>query len=96
MVLDVRAYNEGVAFRYRFVGGEYLKIENEFTQFTLPKGTLAWHTERAQTPYNLLPLEGWENESDRPLMLQLPEGQYACLAEAQVVDYVRTKFKLSD
>lgn len=29
-------------------------------------------------------------------MLQLPEGQYACLAEAQVVDYVRTKFKLSD
>lgn len=27
MVLDVRAYNEGVAFRYRFVGGEYLKIE---------------------------------------------------------------------
>lgn len=93
MVLDVRAYNEGVAFRYRFVGGEYLKIENEFTQFTLPKGTLAWHTERAQTPYNLLPLEGWENESDRPLMLQLPEGQYACLAEAQVVDYVRTKFK---
>ncbi len=47
-------------------------------------------------PLIIFATEGWENESDRPLMLQLPEGQYACLAEAQVVDYVRTKFKLSD
>lgn len=27
--------------------------------------------------------------------MTLPEGPYVCLAEAQVVDYVRTKFKLS-
>lgn len=26
LVLDVRAYNEGIAFRYRFPGGQYLKI----------------------------------------------------------------------
>ena len=40
-------------------------------------------------------MEGWPGESDRPLLLTLPEGPYVCLAEAQVVDYVRTKFKLS-
>ena len=44
---------------------------------------------------NFSPLEGWPGESDRPLLLTLPEGPYVCLAEAQVVDYVRTKFKLS-
>lgn len=95
LVLDVRAYNEGIAFRYRFPGGQYLKITDEFTEFTLPEGTMAYFTSRAQTPFEYLPLEGWSGESDRPLLLTLPEGPYVCLAEAQVVDYVRTKFKLS-
>ena len=95
LVLDIRAYNEGIAFRYRFPGGQYLKITDEFTEYTLPEGTKAYFTSRAQTPYEFLPLEGWPGESDRPLLLTLPEGPYVCLAEAQVVDYVRTKFKLS-
>jgi len=72
-----------------------LKITDEFTEYTLPEGTKAYFTSRAQTPYEFLPLEGWPGESDRPLLLTLPEGPYVCLAEAQVVDYVRTKFKLS-
>lgn len=97
MALEVRMYNEGVAFRYLFRGGAYLKIEEEYTEFTLPRGTQAWHTQRAQTPYNKMPLEGWSSESERPLLLELPDGGgYVCLAEAQVVDYVRTKFKLSE
>lgn len=97
MALEVRMYNEGVAFRYLFRGGAYLKIEEEYTEFTLPRGTQAWHTERAQTVYTKMPLKGWSSESDRPLLLELPDdGGYVCLAEAQVVDYVRTKFKLSE
>ncbi|MGN0049399.1 MAG: glycoside hydrolase family 97 catalytic domain-containing protein [Bacteroides sp.] len=97
MGLEVRMYNEGVAFRYLFRGGAYLKIEEEYTEFTMPQGTQAWHTERAQTPYTKMPLKGWSSESDRPLLLELPDqGGYVCLAEAQVVDYVRTKFKLSE
>lgn len=95
LVLDVRAYNEGIAFRYRFPGGQYLKITDEFTEYTLPEGAKAYFTSKAQTPYECLPLEGWPGESDRPLLLTLPKGPYVCLAEAQVVDYVRTKFKLS-
>ena len=95
LVLDVRAYNEGIAFRYRFPGGQYLKITDELTEYTLPEGTKAYFTARAQTPYECLPLEGWSGESDRPLLLILPGGPYVCLGEAQVVEYVRTKFKLS-
>lgn len=94
IILDVRAYDEGVAFRYRFPGGNYLKITDEYTEYTMPEGTKAYFTPRAQTPYNCLSLEEWPGESDRPLLMTLPEGPYVCLTEAQVVDYVRTKFKL--
>ncbi len=95
LAIDLRAYDEGIAFRYRFLGGQYLKITDEYTEYTMPEGTEAYFTRRAQTPYELLPLADWPDESDRPLLLTLPDGLYACLAEAQVVDYVRTKFKLS-
>lgn len=92
----VRAYDEGMAFRYRIHGG-YFKVTDEFTEYTLPEGTLAYFTPRAQTEYSVLPLRDWpgDEESDRPLLLKLPDGSFACLAEAGVVDYVRTKFKLS-
>ena len=92
--LEVRAYDEGVAFRYCFTGGEYLHITSEYTQYTLPEGTKAWYTARAQTPYQLLPLSGWPGESDRPLVLEMENGLYALLTEAEVVNYARTKFAL--
>lgn len=95
LILDVRAYNEGIAFRYRFPGGQYLKITDEYTEYTLPQGTKAYFTPRAQTSYEYLPLQRWPGESERPLLLTLPDETYVCLTEAQVVDYVRTKFKLS-
>ena len=94
--LEIRAYDEGVAFRYRFLeGGGYLHIDREYTEYTLPEGTWAYHTPRAQTEYTKRPLKDWPTETDRPLVLELPSGLYLCLTEAQVVDYVRTKFDLS-
>jgi alpha-glucosidase len=96
--VEIRAYNEGVAIRYFFpenAKGTYYRIMNEKTSFTLPEGTKAWHASWAQAPYRLLPLRDWPDESERPLTLQLPNGWYACLTEAQMVDYARTKFKLS-
>lgn len=95
--LEIRAYNEGVAFRYLFTGGSYLKITKEFTEFSVPEGTMAYFTPRAQAAYSLLPLSDWpgDGQAERPLLLKLPETGYLCLAEAQVVDYVRTKFALS-
>ena len=96
VALEVRAYDEGVAFRYNFTGGSYLKITDEYTEFSLPDGSQAYFTQRAQTVHQLLPLKDWpgDGQSDRPLLVQLPDYGYVCLAEAQVVDYVRTKFSL--
>lgn len=99
MEVEIRVYNEGAAIRYFFpenVKGTYYRVMQEHTAFTLPEGTLAWHASWAQAPYKLLPLHNWPDESERPLTLQLPNGLYACLAEAGMTDYARTKYKLDD
>lgn len=99
MNLIVRAYDEGVAFRYYFpeaTNGLFLHITGEQTQFTLPEGTHAWHERWAQGPYTWLPLRNWKEESERPLTLQLENGLTVALAEAAMTDYARMKFKLNE
>ncbi len=98
--LIVRAYNEGMAFRYFFPehperGGAYLTIHSEKTTFSVPENTQAWVTYRAQHAYQLLPVKDWKDEAERPLTLQLSNGLYASLAEAEMVNYSRTKFKVN-
>lgn len=95
--LIIRAYNQGVALRYYFPENPmcvYYRIEDEQTEFVFPPGTQAWYEQWAQGPYLQLPLQNWPDESERPLTLKLQNGLYACLAEAAMVDYVRTKFSL--
>ncbi len=95
----VRAYDQGVAFRYHFpeaVNGLFIHITGERTSFTLPEGTLAYYTAWAQAHYFTRPLEDWgKDESERPLTLKLPNDTYVALTEAQMVDYTRGKFRLS-
>jgi alpha-glucosidase len=97
--LVVRAYNSGIAFCYRFAenenGGPYLHITGESTEFNFQENTKAWFTPRAQSLHQLLPLKNWPDESDRPLTLELPNRLFACLAEARMVNYARTKFRLN-
>lgn len=98
MNVEIRAYDEGIAFRYFFPlneKGTYYRVTAENTTFSLAADTKAWVAYWAQAPYQKLPLNNWKWESERPMTLELPNGLYACLAEAQMVDYARTKFKLS-
>ena len=97
MDIIVRAYNEGIAFRYHFpetANSLFLHIKGEQTSFVLPDGTMAWYEEWAQGPYDKRPLNGEWFESERPLLLQLPTGEYVALLEAQMKDYTRGKFRL--
>lgn len=97
MNIELRIYNEGVGIRYFFpenLKGTYYRVTAENTTFNLPTETKAWVAYWAQAPYQKLPLNNWQGESERPLTLELANGLYACLAEAQMVDYARTKFKL--
>ena len=98
MILRVRAYNEGLAFRYVFAehpgGGQDISIGKEYTSFVMPQGTRAWFTDRAQGEYRLLSLQLWPGESERPLTMELPSGNYVSIGEAAMVDYCRTKFRI--
>ena len=98
MDIVIRAYDEGIAFRYHFpetANSLFLHITGEQTSFTFPDGTVAWYEEWAQGPYEKRPLAGEWFESERPLLLQLPDGTYIALLEAAMRDYTRGKFKLA-
>lgn len=98
MNIEVRAYNEGVAFRYHFpeaTNGLFLHIIGERSSFSFPEGTYAWYENWAQGPYNYVPLRDWKGESERPLLLKLPDGLNVALCEARLVDFVRGKYKLA-
>lgn len=88
----VRAYNEGIGFRYKYTGSSYLRITSEKTTFNVPQNTYAWFAPFAQAEHKKLPVKDWPGEAERPLTLQLENGLYASLAEAEMVDYSRTKF----
>ena len=99
MNIIVRAYNEGVAFRYHFpeaTNGLFIHITGEQTQFTFPEGTQAYYERWAQSAYKLLPLSGWTDECERPLALKLANGLTVALGEAEMIDYARMKFRLND
>ncbi len=99
MDLIIRAYDGGIAFRYSFPetkNGLFLHIEGEQTSFVFPENTMAYYERWAQGPYEYLPLDGWTEESERPLTLELDNGLKVALLEAQMVDYSRGKFQLTD
>ncbi|MBS1828274.1 MAG: glycoside hydrolase family 97 catalytic domain-containing protein [Acidobacteria bacterium] len=80
-----RAYDEGVAFRY--VLPEPGVVGNESTEFRLEKGAYGWETERAQTPYRRVLIEEMKQPSERPFLLELPNGLWAAIAEAGVENF---------
>jgi alpha-glucosidase len=87
-----------------------LHIKDERTEFTFEEGTIAYVTPFAQELYHARPLQDWsygstlplprwaartlDYESERPLTLVLPNGLFAAIGEARLVDYSRMKFIL--
>lgn len=99
MNIEVRAYNEGIAFRYYFPmhpEAIYHKVTGENTEFVMPEGTTAWWTQWAQAPYYEKPLKDWEDMSERPLTMKLNDKLYACITEARQIDFPTGLFKLSN
>ena len=96
--IELRAYDEGIALRYilpMHPDAIYHRILAENTEFSFPEGTMAWYTQWAQAPYELLPLKDWPDECERPLTLKLADDLYATVGEAAQIDFPRGKLKLS-
>jgi alpha-glucosidase len=91
-ILDVRAFDDGIAFRF-VVPGAGSRVPDEAAAFVLPAGSTVWyhdlkgHYESAHTKKDIgeVPADDW---AAPPLTFKLPGGAgYASITEAAVIDY---------
>ena len=90
--LRVRAYNEGVAFRYEFRNEDKeVNIEEERTEFNVPANASAWVSARAQGEISKVIVSEIEEAKERPILLQYSDSLFVAIGEAALVDYARMK-----
>lgn len=93
--VKVRAYNEGIAFRYEFSNrNKPIHIKDELTEFAIPAGSQAWASNRAQSEIVKMPIDEIKEVVERPLLIELPSNYFLAIGEAALVDYARMKFAL--
>ncbi len=95
MTIEVRAYDEGVAFRFGFPmhpDAVFHKITDDLTQYRLPEGSHLWCAQWAQAPYERLSLSELEEGRgyERPLTVELPNGKWLSITDAQVDNWCLT------
>ena len=90
--LDVRAYDDGVAWRYLVPGSGTRKVTGEATSFVLPERAAYW------TNHNTINYEGnflsftakgsaASKPVTMPITVELPDGGFACITEANIIGY---------
>jgi alpha-glucosidase len=91
-ILDVRAYNDGIAFQW-VVPGTGSRVPDEATAFVLPTGSTVWyhdlngHYEGTHTRKDISEVQAGDWAAP-PLTVQLVDGAgYASITEAAVIDY---------
>lgn len=90
--LDVRAYDDGIAWRYLVPGQGTRELKGESTAFVLPEGTTYWSHNNTVTyeanfkPYKATGLQ-LGNPLTMPLTAELPGGGYACVTEVNMIGY---------
>jgi alpha-glucosidase len=93
--VDIRAFNDGVAFRHVIPGAEgSARVPDEYSTFTIPAGSTVWYGGLAdghyETPYlkkNIADVKPGE-WSGPPLTVKLPQDAgYASITEANLVNY---------
>jgi alpha-glucosidase len=94
--LCFRAYNEGVAFSWSFIGANWEKVHivKEESRFCFTGDHKTWTTYTAQGAYLETVISEVKPGCERPLTIETNDGLYVALAEAKLVDYARTKFDL--
>ena len=93
LALRVRAYNEGVAFRYEINSENELHVNQELTEFAYPENPDVWASKRAQSEIKSQKLSELSFIAERPLLAELADSVYIAIGEAGLVDFARMKFK---
>jgi len=88
--VQVRAYDEGLAFRYFFPehpAAIFHKVVGDLTDYTLPEGTMAWSEKWAQATFDYTPVDSITRPVERALTMELPDGKWLALLDADVDDW---------
>lgn len=96
--VEVRAYDEGIAFRYYFPEHPkalFHKVTGDLTEYTFPKGAKAWTEQWAQAFFELKAVGDIDKPVERALTVELPNGKWTALTDADVDDWCLTKFVAS-
>lgn len=96
LVVELRAYNEGLAFRYRlpFAAADVAwQVESEATEFRFGTDSAAFAIKNTEDtfPQDPVPLADLPKSSMAPFTVRLPGGKYASVLEAFVVSYPRCR-----
>lgn len=94
--LRVRAYNEGLAFRYEFEQENDLKVASELTEFSFVTNPSVWASSRAQSAIEKQKLSDLSYVAERPLLAEVSDSVFVALGEAGLVDFARMKFEKSN
>lgn len=97
--VEVRAYDEGMAFRYFFPehpAAIFHKVVGDLTDYTFPEGTKAWSEQWAQAFFDYGAVDDIKNPVERALTLETPSGKWVALLDADVDDWCLTRFRARD
>lgn len=94
--LEIRAYNEGIAFRYVADQEGETVIQRELTEFSLPEASQVWVSGRAQGPIEKVQIGAIQESVERPLLAQVSDTLFVAIGEAALLDFARMKFMLHD
>ena len=89
MQLVVRAYNEGIAFRYTFDNRDVMEVKEERTVFVIPEASNIWAMEFKDNSENYYckrtPAEMVKPPYHLPALIETPAKQWLLIHEADVL-----------
>lgn len=98
MTVDIRLYDEGVAFRYCFDKLDFWNrtLLKENTEFLFDSDCVTWASDSAQSVIYATKLTQLKGSLDRPQLVKVSPTKYVAVGEAALIDYSRMKLKKSD
>ncbi len=97
--LEVRAYDEGIAFRYvvdSLPGKKEIRIKSEETEFRFTDDHDLWAVGSAQGKYAKVKLSESKGSLERPGVLETADGKVIAIAEAALVDFARMRLRRAE
>jgi alpha-glucosidase len=95
MMIEVRSYDEGVAFCYQLQGKDRNKevlLIRENTEYSFPADHETWTATSAQGYYSKRSVSKMGSEYERPQLFHAKEdGLYLAIGEARLVDFSRMR-----